>query len=81
MNGKVYADSAGKAEMLQNQFTSVFTSDVGCVDNNKSLPGKSHPEINITEKGVECLLANINPSKAGGPDKVVGVFLKTYQRN
>ena len=37
-------------------------------------------EISITVKGVECLLANINPSKAGGPDKVVGIFLKTLSK-
>ena len=83
VDGKVYPDSVGKAEMLQKQFTSVFSSDEGCADSNKSLPGKSHPdmaEISITVKGVECLLANINPSKAGGPDKVVGIFLKTLSK-
>jgi hypothetical protein len=83
VDGKVYPDSAGKAEMLQNQFTSGFSSDEGCADKNKSLPGKSHSEmaeISMTVKGVECLLANINPSKAGGPDKVVGIFLKTLSK-
>ena len=47
--------------MLQRQFTSVFSSDEGCADSNKSLPGKSHPdmaEISITVKGVECLLSH-----------------------
>ena len=83
VEGKVYADSVGKAEVLQNQFTSVFSSDEGCEDKNKTLHDKSHtdmPEICITVKGVECLLSNINSSKTGGPDKVVGLFLKTLSK-
>ena len=41
---------------------------------------KNYPEmheISITVKGIKCLLPNINPSKAGGPEKVVGIFLNT----
>ena len=64
MDGKGYPDRVDKAEMLQNQLTSVFSSDEDCEDKNKSLLGESHPEmveISITIKVVECLLANINP--------------------
>ena len=83
VDGKVYPYSIGKAAMLQNQFSSVFSIDEGCADKNKFLTGKSHPEmaeISISVKGVERLLANINPSKAGGPDKVVGIFLKSLSK-
>jgi hypothetical protein len=67
-----------KANILNNQFTSVFTSE----DPLQPLPdlGPSpHPavsDIAITQEGVQQLLCHLNPHKATGPDQVSHRLLK-----
>ena len=76
---KLLADSKSKAEALSAQFSSVFTRDTEETKDVR-LEGPSYPHISslkITETGVERLLANLNPSKASGPDQVPGRILKT----
>ena len=78
-NGEVHRDAASKASALQDQFKSVFTSDEGCPDKDRTKSGQGYPSISslqIEEAGVLKLLKNINPSKAGGPDNIAGRLLK-----
>ena len=76
-NGKVATDQKTKAEMLNNQLSSVFTKE-----NTSNLPDKgrstfpSMPDINITPTGVSKLLSNLNPLKAAGPDEIPARVLK-----
>ena len=61
-NGILHHDSKTKAELLNHQFTSVFTMD----DDTDHLPAMSHPKytnienITINILGFEKLLDNIN---------------------
>ena len=75
----VLHSSKNKAEILNTQFSSVFTSD----DQAAMLPdlGEAHCEaasdIVVTENGVLILLKNLNPNKASGPDQISSRYLKT----
>ena len=66
-----------KAEWLNTQFASVFTSDDG-----KHLPDKGlspYHEMGIiqfTQPGIEILLKNIDQTKATGPDELPARILK-----
>lgn len=75
-NGIPAATDNTKANALVDQFTSVFTQED--LDNLPELPQAfpDMPHITFGEHGVEKLLSNINPSKAGGPDQVPARFLK-----
>ena len=69
--GRLYTQSQDKADILNRQFTSVFTAD--SPDCDSTLTGPSHPplrDLNIDVKGVEKLLAGIKTNKAAGPDKI-----------
>lgn len=69
--GRLHSDSLTKAEILNNQFKSVFTKE-----DSSDIPklfGPNYPEISdlvITQRGVEKLLSQLNPSKAAGPDQI-----------
>ena len=62
-------DSVKKAEVLSNQYESVFTDE-----NLTAMPVMTRPRIEgidnlvITTNGVRNLLMNLNPKKANGPD-------------
>ena len=75
---RLFSDSKAKAELLSDQFKSVF--NVGTPDTqNVQLFGPNFPtieELCIEEKGVQKLLQELNPSKAGGPDEIPSRFLK-----
>ena len=76
-DGVLHSDSRQKAEILNNQFTSVFSKEDK--QNIPDLDGAPHEcitDIKISEKGVFKLLRNINPHKATGPDKIPGRLLK-----
>ena len=65
-----------KAEMLNAQFSSVFTEE-----DTENLPqlNKRYPSLSIlyvSAIGVEKLLLNLNASKAAGSDKLSGKLLK-----
>ena len=65
-----------KAEMLNAQFSFVFTEE-----DTKNLPqlSKQYPSLsilNVSAIGSEKLLLNLNISKAAGPDKLSGKLLK-----
>ena len=69
--GLLHPDSATKAHILNEQFSSVFTEDKE--NDDTVLEGPSIPpieELVISVNGVTKLLKEINPSKAGGPDNL-----------
>ena len=65
------SNSKGKAEILIQQFKSVFT-----IDKSTAIPQTTKhidepiPKLNIRENCVDKLLQDINPSKASGPDGI-----------
>ena len=77
-NGTNHSDSVKKSNILNDQFTSVFTSE-----DTTSIPRLTpadHPDakpILVNRKGVFKLLKYINPYKATGPDAIPGILLKT----
>ena len=70
------SDSKGKAELLLNQFKSVFTKPTNNDLPSTRIQSKKIRPIIIDQKGLEKLLANINPSKASGPDNIPNRILK-----
>ena len=70
-------DPATKAELLNDQFSSVFT-----IEDSSPLPdlGKSPfpdaPEIQVTPNGVLMLMQGLNRHKATGPDSISSQFLR-----
>ena len=93
-NGVLAETAEQKAEMLNSQFTSVFTTE-----NTTNMPSKGNSpvkpmkDIKISEKGVEKELNRLNPCKATGPDKfpvrilketaniITPVLTKNYQQS
>ena len=76
-NGQLHSDSRRKAEILNNQFCSVFTSED--TTNIPKLPGPPNtemPKFQITVQGVTKLLEGLNGRKAPGPDELPNLILK-----
>ena len=75
--GSLFSDSKDKAQILVEQFRSVFTKIGTCV-----LPVLPRifkhelTELDIKTPGVEKLLQKINTSKAIGPDNISNMILK-----
>ena len=71
------SDSKGKAEILIQQFKSVFT-----IDKSTAIPQTTKhideliTKLTIRETGVEKLLQDMNLSKASGPDGIPNRILK-----
>ena len=76
--GILHQDSKAKANILNQQFKSVFTKE----NKNEKLPEmkgvkyESMKDINIETHGIEKLLKNINTKKACGPDMISNSVLK-----
>ena len=82
-NGMNHTDPVDKANILNNQFQSVFTKIVPlklCHLINLILPRKLNfptmPDITITICGVSKQLSKLNPGKAAGPDNLTSRILK-----
>ena len=77
-NGIAFSDAKSKADILNSQFTSVFTAE----DATIPLPdlgissNPTVPDIIVHENGVLKLLRSLNPHKATGPDNVPARLLK-----
>ena len=73
----LYPKNQYKANLLNQYFASVFTSDDGCElpDMGPSIY-PNIPQIEITTTGITELLRGLDPSKASGPDKIPGKLLK-----
>ena len=63
-NNKLESDSRLKAEILNNQFKSVFTHENVYLPQEPSTNIPSMPDIIITTEGVARLLHGLNPNKA-----------------
>jgi hypothetical protein len=76
--GFMHSDTTSKAEILNEQFQSVYTKE-----NTSTMPDKgqskypSMEDIDINTKGVFKLLKDINPHKATGPDCIPLFILKS----
>ena len=76
-NDSLVCDSKEKAEILLDQFQSVFTRDGGSAPPHIDPP--QHPiisDININRAGECKLLKAINPHKACGPNQIPNVIFK-----
>ena len=69
--GNTHSGSATKANILNDQFPSVFNID----EDQSTVPGMGpspHPtvdNITVTQNGVHNLLAGLEPHNASGPDQ------------
>ena len=76
-NGLLHADPKTKANILNRQFTSVFSVDDGSPV--PDLGNSQHPSmdnITVDQNGVIKLLKNIKPFSASGPDGIPARLLK-----
>jgi hypothetical protein len=71
------SDNKSKAEILNEQFQSVFTKENlnNCPNKGKG-PYSTMEDIKINSKGVHKLLKNLKPHKATGPDSIPSFILK-----
>ena len=78
-NNKLTQEPKEKANILNKQFSSVF-SDPSAVVDGKLIENKAETmeKIIISEKGVHALLQNLKENKATGPDEISAKFLKTF---
>ena len=75
--GNMISDSKGKADILVEQFQSVFTKITDSIMpnmSNRTIPKMD--EIVIDNKGVEKLLSNLKTSISTGPDSIPNLVLK-----
>ena len=76
-DGKTYTDASEKAELLNEQFSSVFTMEnTSTIPNLGTRKTPDAPNIIVGKEGVLKLLLNLNPHKATGPDQLSTRFLK-----
>ena len=80
-NGRLCEEAQDKAEILCEQYTSVFTKDDGRVPVPTvpyNLP--SMPHLTIDANGVQKLLTEVKINKANGPDLIPNTVLKECNR-
>ena len=81
-DGKTYADASEKAELLNEQFSSVFTKEnTSTIPNLGTSKTPDAPNIIIGKEGVLKLLLNLNPHKATGPDQLSTRFLRKMTKS
>ena len=71
VDGKVIGDGGLKSEILNSQFSSVFTKEG--LENFPEMGSDPTPGLGsliISEQGVLKQLSSLNPNKAGGPDQI-----------
>ena len=70
--GITHSDSATKANILNDQFSSVFNKgeDPSTIPDMGPSPHPTVDNITVTENGVHKLLAGLEPHKASGPDQL-----------
>ena len=79
-DGLTYSDPTTKANILNDQFSSVFNSseDSSTIKELLSPACTSMPNIDIDTNGVRKLLAGLNIHKAAGPDGITTRILKDF---
>ena len=84
-HGKIETDPVNQANILNDQFKSVFSDSITITEEEFTRGGymndttSNYPlaeDINITEAGVLKLPQNLNVHKAGGPDDIKPAALK-----
>ena len=76
-DGFLKSDSTSKANILNDQFVSVFTKeDTSSLPDKGPSPYPSMPNIKVNWKGVHKLLKRLKPFKATGPDSIPAFILK-----
>ena len=65
-----------KAEILNDQFKSVFTQEHPELPSVPDLSNPIMPDIKVSVEGVTKLLRDINPNKASWPDEIPARILK-----
>ena len=75
-DGKLESDNRAKAEILNDQFKSVFTKENLQLPSVPELNTPTMPDIIISVEGVAKLLHDLNPNKASGPDNISARILK-----
>ena len=75
--GKLHSDSQAKADILLNQFKSVFTEPLPPTNLDLPAPANNISQITISTEGVIKLLKNLHSHKAPGPDNLPNLVLKT----
>ena len=79
INGSIISDNKSKADMLNNQFLSVFTqedlSNIPDIGNDR-IPATD--SLSFTINGVAKQLSLLKTNKASGPDTIPLWFLKEY---
>ena len=76
-DGFLKSDSTSKANILNEQFVSVFTKeDTSSLPDKGPSPYPSMPNIEVNWKGVHKLLKGLKPYKATGPDSIPAFILK-----
>ena len=79
VHGKVISDGGLKSEILNSQFSSVFTKeDLDNIPEMGSDPTPGLGPLIISEQGVSKQLSSLNSNKACGPDQIPPWFLKTF---
>ena len=76
-DGQIISDDTEKANILNEQFQSVFTDEPpGELPSLGTSPHEQIGPLNITTWGLEKLLSQLEPNKAPGPDGIPPWFLK-----
>ena len=76
-DGQLIIDTVGKAEMLNEQYKSVFTTELdGPVPDKGPSPHLTMEDPIIMVNGAEKILKNIKANKAAGPDAVTARVMK-----
>ena len=77
-DGITYSDSQKKADILNDQFASVFNhdEDPSCIVDKGPSPYPAMKKIVVSESGVCKLLSNLQIHKATGPDDIPARLLK-----
>ena len=81
-NGTLDSTAKGKANLLNDQYSSVFKDeDPSNIPDLGASPYSSLPKINVSGNGVKKLLGELNPRKAVGPDFVPTQILKEFKED
>ncbi len=74
--GVLISDSLGKASIINNQYSSVFTPISDDTPDKPALDIPPLQNITISPEGVKKLLLSLKPTKAAGPDHISPRVLK-----
>ena len=73
--GTIQSDDKKLAEILNDQFSSVFSTDDSITPKMEGQQSSDINDIVFTPEGIKKLLRNINPKKASGPDEISARYL------